>query len=84
MINVRAKDPIKIRIMIGKQGKSLKRFSSSIGISDPYLSQILNNKRNPSPVVADKIARGLGKEVEDIFLIENVAKDNHDQEKQEV
>lgn len=62
-------DPVKVRLLIAKTGKSLREYSKMIGISQPYLSQILSKKNNPSATVAYKIADGLGLEIQDIFLI---------------
>ncbi|WP_117170599.1 helix-turn-helix domain-containing protein [Paraliobacillus sediminis] len=76
MIIVKPKNPTEIRILIAEGGNSLRTFAEEIGISHPYVSQILNFKRNPSPVAAAKIAEGLGLKLGDIFLIESVANDN--------
>jgi transcriptional regulator with XRE-family HTH domain len=76
MISIELKSGIKTKILIAKTDKSLREFSKKIGISHPYLSQVLSGKRNPSATVAHKISKGLGLEIEDIFLIPNVAKDN--------
>ena len=76
MIRLQFKDSTKVKMMIAKKGNSLREFAKVIGISHPYLSQILNGNRNPSPTIAAKVAKGLEVEIEDIFLITNVAKDN--------
>jgi len=72
MIVMMLKDNTSTRLSIAKKGESLRGFSKNIGISHAYLSQILNEKRNPSPIIAHKIAKGLDKEIEEIFLIKTV------------
>lgn len=72
MVNISLKDATRTRIEIAKTGKSLREFAKNIGVSHAYLSQILNEKRYPSPTVANKIAKGLGVDIDDIFLVEAV------------
>ncbi|MDY0410127.1 helix-turn-helix transcriptional regulator [Virgibacillus soli] len=72
MLTITLKDGLETRIFIAEKGRSMRGFAKDIGISHAYLSQILNKKRNPSPAVAHKIACGLEKEIEDIFLIQTV------------
>ena len=72
MLTITLKDGLRTRISIAEKGRSLRGFAKEIGISHAYLSQILNKKRNPSPTVAHKIACGIEKEIEDIFLVETV------------
>lgn len=71
-MNIQLKNSAETKIMMAKKGKTIRSFSKLIGVSHPYLSQILNKKRNPSATVAHKIAEGLGVKVEDIFLIKVV------------
>lgn len=52
-------------------GLSVRGFAISSGISTPYMSQIVNGKRNPSPQMAKKVCEGLNAEFDDIFFIEN-------------
>lgn len=70
-----------IRILIAQQGMNLRLFSKHIGISQAYLSQILSGKRTPSPVVANKIAKGLNKKIDDIFFIQTDNKSNISKER---
>ncbi|WP_242057505.1 helix-turn-helix domain-containing protein [Halobacillus yeomjeoni] len=63
------KDPVRVRLLIGEKW-SIREFSRECGISQPYLSQILSGKRNPSTVVAHKVSKALGMKLEDIFFIE--------------
>ncbi|KSU86571.1 hypothetical protein AS180_17950 [Priestia veravalensis] len=58
-----------VRVSIAEKGMTLKDFSSHIGISQVYLTQILKGYRSPSPTVSAKIAKGLGVEINDIFNI---------------
>lgn len=76
MIQFTLKDALKIRLMIAGLGNSLRGFSKNISISHCYLSQILDGKKNPSPQVANKIAKGLNLKIEDIFLIKMVDRSN--------
>ncbi|MGH0943457.1 helix-turn-helix domain-containing protein [Bacillus mycoides] len=58
-----------VRLAIAEKGMTLKDFSSYIGISPVYLTQILKGDKNPSPTVSAKIAKGLGVEINEIFQI---------------
>lgn len=69
MYTFKIKNSQEVKLLIALRGLNLRRFAQEIGISHSFLSQIINGKRNPSAVVAKKIAVGLGKEIEDIFLI---------------
>jgi transcriptional regulator with XRE-family HTH domain len=69
VFSITFRDSYETRLLIAKNGQSLRRFSEVNGISHAYLSQILTGKRNPSPTVAYKIANGLNQSIEDIFLI---------------
>lgn len=79
MLKINLKDILKIRIMIGEKGYSLRKFSEEIEISQSYLSQILSKKRNPSPYVANKIAKGLDVKLTDIFFTQIDNKCNHEE-----
>lgn len=68
MAKLKMKNPIVTRLMISETNKKMHEFAKDIGISQPYLSQILNEKRNPSPTIGHKIATGLGLKIEDIFF----------------
>lgn len=70
-VRVTLKDRLELRLLIAMKGFSLRGFSREIGISQGYLSQILKGSKNPSPVIAFKVASGLGKEVSEIFFIHN-------------
>jgi transcriptional regulator with XRE-family HTH domain len=72
MVKLQLKNVGEVRLMIAKTGKNLSTFSKHIGISQPYLSQVLNGEKFPSPITAGKISKGLGVNIEDIFLIETI------------
>jgi len=72
MITVKFKNPQEVKVKIAKKGNNLKDFAEENGISQSYLSQLLNGAHNPSVKMAYKIARGLNAELEEIFLISNV------------
>lgn len=69
MIQVSVKDAVSIKMKIAQSGYTLRGFSREVGVSHSYLSQILNGRGNPSPAVAKKISKGLGKEINEFFLI---------------
>ena len=69
MIKFKFKNADEVKICIGKRGNSLRFFSRNIGVSQPYLSQLLMQKKYPSATVAKKIAEGLDMKIEDIFFI---------------
>ncbi len=54
---------------IALKGESIRSFATFVGVSPSMLSQVLNGKRKASAVIAGKIAKGLNKEVKEIFLI---------------
>lgn len=72
MVIIQLKDRKKVKVLIATAGKSLRSFSLEVGISHSYLSQILNGFKSPSPKVAKKIADGLGRSINDFFLIKVV------------
>jgi transcriptional regulator with XRE-family HTH domain len=69
MVIAKFKDKKETLLKIAKTGNSLREFSKKIGVSQGYLSLLLTGDKNPSPTVANKIAEGLGLQVEDIFLV---------------
>lgn len=60
-------NPLDLKKEIALKGYNLRGYSLKIGISHSYLSQILNNKKNPSPKVAKKISEGLDKDIRIFF-----------------
>lgn len=61
---------LELRVLIAKNGHTLRSFSKSSGISLSYLSLIINNKAIPSPKMAKRIADNLNVDIEDIFEFE--------------
>jgi len=53
------------------KGLLLKDLAKEVGVSDGYLSNILNQKTNVGNRVAKKLADVLEVEVKDIFVIRN-------------
>lgn len=52
-----------------EKGYSQRAFSKSLGMSENYLNQIMNDKKNPSPAVAKKIVSSLKLHFNDVFEI---------------
>lgn len=61
------KDGDSLRLDIAESGHNVKTFSEKIGVDYNYLIQIANKNICPGPLVAKKIANGLGKKIEDYF-----------------
>ena len=80
MVRLTLKNKKEVLLLIAKEGESLRGFSKKIGVSCAYVSQIINGKRNPSPIIANKISKGLNVNIEDIFLIQTSV-DNGQKEK---
>lgn len=59
----------KAKEIIALKGESMRSFAKSIGVSPSFISQVLNGKRKVSAVVAGKIAKGLDKKIDEIFLM---------------
>ncbi|PKE16728.1 helix-turn-helix transcriptional regulator [Macrococcoides caseolyticum] len=59
-----------IKILLIRKGLTVTDLSKKIHSDLPYLSQVLNGKRNPSPKLAKRIADALDVEITDIFTIE--------------
>lgn len=55
------------RIMLS--GFSLRGFAKHIGVADNTLNNLINHNQSPRPKTAKKIANGLNKNVNDIFLL---------------
>lgn len=52
-----------------EKGYSQRAFSKSIGMSENYLNQIINDKKNPSPAASKKILSALKLNFNDVFEI---------------
>lgn len=74
MSKLKVKDAGSLQSSIAIKGYNLVLFSKEVGVTSPYLSMILRGKRNPSPILAKKIADKLDMQVSEIFFIENVQK----------
>lgn len=72
MISFELKEPKRMKVFIALEGFTIRSFSQKIGISHSFLSQILNSQRKASPKTAKKIADGLNKNLNEIFLIKTV------------
>lgn len=51
-----------------KTGMSQEILAKKVGITRQYLSEIENGKKQPSVIIAVKIAKALNTKVEDIFF----------------
>ncbi|MBB6447041.1 helix-turn-helix transcriptional regulator [Bacillus benzoevorans] len=63
------KNKEKLRMALIEKGYSQRAFSKSLGMSENYLNQIMNDKKNPSPSVAKKIVSVLKLNFHDVFKI---------------
>lgn len=63
------KNKKKLCITLIENGYSQRAFSKSLGMSENYLNQIMNDKKNPSPAVAKKILSALKLNFNDVFEI---------------
>lgn len=70
------KDPKSFRRMLMSNGYSQRKFASAADISGPYMSQIVQGKRNPSPNMAKKICDTLEVQFDDIFFVDSGYKSN--------
>lgn len=73
-ISLRVKDSEKLKKMIALNGDSYRTYADRIGVSYGYLSLIINQQVQPSPITAKKVATGIGKNVKDIFFATDVRK----------
>ncbi|RKD21123.1 hypothetical protein BEP19_15740 [Ammoniphilus oxalaticus] len=69
MVNITLKNREKVLLLIAKEGVNLSQFAKEIGISNSYLSVLLNGRRNPSINTASKLAERLGVDIESIFSL---------------
>lgn len=61
-------DSESLRFLIANNGFSVRGFANYIKISNAYLSDIINQKKEPSASIAGRIANGLNVSVDDIFF----------------
>lgn len=63
------KDTHQLRKILLEKGYSQRSFAHAVGITPPYLNQLLNEERSPSAGVAKKMAGELESDFNDIFFI---------------
>lgn len=73
-MNIRLKDVQEFNKLLIISGFSQRSFAKEINISSPYMNQIANGERSPSPKVAKKICDGLNVGFDEIFFIESANK----------
>lgn len=56
-----------LRKLVEASGMGMGEVAKAAGISNPYMSQLLNHHKHPSADVLDRIARVLGVTVDDIL-----------------
>lgn len=61
----------KFKELLIRKGMSQRGFAKEIGISGPYMSQIVKGNRHPGPQISKKICDGLEVGFDDIFFIQN-------------
>lgn len=66
-LKVKIEQLIEIRI---RKGMSQTELASKAGITSGYVSQIEHGHYSPSPKAAHRIARALGVEFDEIFLLD--------------
>lgn len=71
-ICLKNKDDLEICFI--KNGFNQRIFSEKIGITDAYLSLIMNGKKHPSAKVAKQIVEILNCDFSDIFFIQETCK----------
>lgn len=69
-VRVILKDGAQLIKAIALCGLSQSKFADEVGISACYFSQLIRGERKPSPGMAKRIAEGLGKEMQDLFIVE--------------
>ncbi|WP_273713563.1 XRE family transcriptional regulator [Leuconostoc mesenteroides] len=66
-LTLQFRDATSVRKEIAIRGESIAIFSKRIGVNYSLMTEYLNNKKHPP--TAKKIAKGLDKEIKDIFFI---------------
>lgn len=69
-VRVTLKDSAQLIKAIALCGLSQSKFADEVGISPCYFSQLIRGERKPSPSMAKRIAEGLGKEMQELFIVE--------------
>lgn len=73
-MKIHLRNPNEFREILLVNGYSQRSLAERIEVSSPYLNQIINEERYPSPKVAKKITEELGIKFEDIFFIDIACK----------
>lgn len=73
---VMVKDADMLINLIVKQGDTPSSFSQKVSCSKSQMCLIVKGERNPSPNLAMRICKVLGKEFEELFFIVNDDKSN--------
>ncbi|MFJ5716590.1 helix-turn-helix domain-containing protein [Neobacillus sp. NPDC093127] len=73
-MKIKVKDPNELRRLLIINGYSQADFAKELKITTPYLNQIVNDEKCPSPKIAKNIHTKLGAQFEDIFFIESDSK----------
>ena len=69
-MKITLKNPVQFRTMLMERGYSQRQFSKEIGASEAYLNQIINQRKHPSPDIANRITKQLQLEFYDLFIIQ--------------
>lgn len=69
MLTLKLIDVNSFKRELALKGYTIRAFAKKSNVSPAYLSQIINGHNNVSPTVAKKISLGLGKEITEIFLV---------------
>ena len=67
MADIRYRVGLRIKCLRLDRGLSQERLANDIGMTQSYLAEVENGKRNVSMVNLERIARGLGMTVRDLF-----------------
>lgn len=67
---VKLKNPDELLKLIFSNGFSRVTFAERVKISNPYLSEIINEKKNCSGKIAKKISDALGVDFNEVFYID--------------
>lgn len=65
----------KLKLIREQSGKNYQEVANEVGISKPYYWQIENGKRGLSYELAVKIANVFGKKPDEIFLLDELTKE---------
>lgn len=66
-----------IKEYLTKENMSQRELAKSIGVSDPYVSEIIAGKKNPSPALATRIEKATNGEVKASDLLQHLVPDGY-------